>query len=506
MPNKWRWRNWPFAVKLTVVMTGMVLATIVLLSLLSIWREQRTFQQELEQQALLILNVLENTIEDELYLLDVDDISDVMGKLTDREDLFTHGRVYDADGRIVVDAFDDTLTFQNEANPLGLQLLSTEETVMIWEDDQLLAGKALVVGNQPFGAISVGLPTSALQAKLMGTRNQGLTVAIVAALLGTAVAILFSQSFNRPIKELVKTTHRFSEGDFSQTAIIEREDEIGELSYSMEAMRNELQLLYTDLEGQVATRSKDLIIARDQALEANRLKTELLARASHELRTPLNAILGYSEMLDEQVYGQLNEKQHTLAQRVINNANSLTVLINELLDQAQLEAGKLKLNFMPVSLKDMAERIQNELEGLAQQKDLVLTTAVSPNMPEQLMADSVRIYQIMTNLVGNAIKFTEKGSVDVNIVLANKTNWAIVVSDTGQGIPEEAQARIFEPFRQVDGTVTRLHGGTGLGLSIAKELTELMAGKIELISEVGKGSTFTVTLPLIPVKAEVANE
>ncbi len=240
-----------------------------------------------------------------------------------------------------------------------------------------------------------------------------------------------------------------------------------------------------------------LAIARDQALEASRFKGQLLAKVSHELRTPLGAILGYTELLRDDIFGPLSSKQKQIANEVIDSTEYLTTLVGELLDEAQFEGNIAQLHlelFAPDSLLQQAEA---KMAVLAQRKGLTFTTTLSPELPDMVYGDERRLQQMLINLLGNAIKFTKSGEVRASLYRPDAQHWAIEVTDTGRGIPQEAQSYIFEPFRQVDGSITREHGGTGLGLSIVKQLTDLMKGRITLISEVGHGSTFTILLPLL---------
>jgi signal transduction histidine kinase len=248
---------------------------------------------------------------------------------------------------------------------------------------------------------------------------------------------------------------------------------------------------------------KELAAARDQALAASRLKTELLAKVSHELRTPLAAILGLAEVLDLGVYGPISGKQQQTVAQIIDSAQYLTGLVNELLDQAQLEAGKLKLDMRPFAPADVLDHTVAKLSVLAQAKGLTLTAGMAADVPATLSGDPARVQQVLVNLVSNAIKFTQAGTVQVRLYRPDAIYWAMEVSDTGPGIPFEAQAYIFEPFRQVDGSMTRAHIGAGLGLSIVKQLTTLMGGQVTLESEVGRGSTFTVQLPLSPIQKRI---
>ncbi len=238
--------------------------------------------------------------------------------------------------------------------------------------------------------------------------------------------------------------------------------------------------------------------ARDEALTANRLKSQLLANVSHDLRTPLNAILGYAEMLREGAYGSsLSAKQQNFTERIMNNATHLGTLVNDLLDQAHLETGALKLKQVVFNPAGIVDEIKSTMSVLAETKDLSLHCEIAPDMPISLVGDPVRLQQISHNLVGNAIKFTRQGSVHFCLYRPDTDHWALQVRDTGPGISSEAQTYIFDPFRQIDTPATHQRGGFGLGLSIVKQLVTLMQGQILLESQPGQGSTFTVVLPLI---------
>ncbi len=247
----------------------------------------------------------------------------------------------------------------------------------------------------------------------------------------------------------------------------------------------------------------ELAHARDVALEASRLKSQLLANVSHDLRTPLSAILGYVDMLQEGIYGPLLEKQRAIIGRIMNSTSQLTDLVGELLDQAQLEAGTLKLTITSLAPTDLLDHVKSTMSVLAETKGLELTGEIAADLPSSLWGDQARLRQILTNLVSNAIKFTERGVVHIHLYRPNISHWAIQVSDTGLGIPSEAQTYIFDAFRQVDGTTTRKYGGSGLGLSIVKQLVTLMGGQITVESNSERGSIFTVVLPLIDERERV---
>ena len=233
---------------------------------------------------------------------------------------------------------------------------------------------------------------------------------------------------------------------------------------------------------------------------ASQHKSQFLANMSHELRTPLNAIIGYTEMMADGLYGPVSEKAAGVLERVQKNGHHLLGLINDVLDLSKIEAGQLALTVEPYSVADMVNTVLSATESLARTKNIGLGSAVAPGLPTG-SGDARRLTQVLLNLVGNAIKFTDQGSVEVRAARAGDL-FEFSVVDTGFGIAPADQARVFEEFQQVDNSSTRKKGGTGLGLSISRKIVELHGGRISVESEVGKGSTFKVTIPVTvaPVK------
>jgi two-component system phosphate regulon sensor histidine kinase PhoR len=239
-------------------------------------------------------------------------------------------------------------------------------------------------------------------------------------------------------------------------------------------------------------------VIRDVTREAEleKMKSTFVAVVSHELRTPLNAIMGYAEMLKEAVYGAINEKQVAATIRIMVNTQRLLTMVGDLLDEAQIKAGKLSLTKQLFKTSSLLEAMHATMDKIAADKGLTLTDEIDLNMPNIITGDARRLQQIVINLVNNSAKFTEKGGIHARILLSDPNHWAIEVTDTGLGIPEEEIPYIFDSFRQVENSTIRKHGGFGLGLAIVKQLVELMKGEITVTSELGKGSTFIINLPL----------
>jgi len=245
---------------------------------------------------------------------------------------------------------------------------------------------------------------------------------------------------------------------------------------------------------QNATLFQELAEKSRQVEEASRHKSEFLANMSHELRTPLNAILGFSELIQDGIYGEVNEKVHQQLERVQANGQHLLGLINDVLDLSKIEAGQLELHTGPVALADVVRSVESTMAALALGKRLELRVELEPDLPV-IEADERRIAQVLLNLVGNAIKFTESGKVTIE-VLQSGEQLEIAVRDSGPGIPPADQERIFAAFHQLDSSSTKRQGGTGLGLAIAQQIVELHGGRIGVESEPGRGSRFFFTLPI----------
>ncbi len=274
---------------------------------------------------------------------------------------------------------------------------------------------------------------------------------------------------------------------------------------SLEGALAEVRAFNVELEARVEQRTHELQQANEQLTRAyqklqelDRLKSRFLSIVSHELRTPLNAILGFTEIMRSGNYGMITSRQDAALERIATNDKRLLDLVNDLLDQARIEAGQISLHIEPFTIQDLVDDLESTMRILVETKKLFLKVHASPAVPAVLEGDRRRLYQILVNLVNNAMKFTEKGGISIHFYCPDTDYWAFDVTDTGPGIPKEAQTSIFEPFWQADTSSTREHTGFGLGLSIVKQLATLMGGSVSVVSELGAGSTFTVKIPIVP--------
>jgi signal transduction histidine kinase len=308
--------------------------------------------------------------------------------------------------------------------------------------------------------------------------SQTVVVAFVcgSVILALVLGYVISWSLIEPVTEIAARLRRIAEGDFSQRVRVTNRDELGALAADVNRTCEELGHLYEQLE------------------TASRHKSEFLANTSHELRTPLNAILGYTELVLDGIYGEVPEKIREVLERVQSNGRHLLGLINDVLDLSKIEAGQLDLSVGEYSMKEVVQSVIAATEALIAEKKLTFTTTIADDLPMG-EGDDRRITQVLLNLVGNAIKFTESGGIAVDAVSSDGA-FQIAVSDTGPGIAPEDQQLVFEEFRQVDSSSTRTKGGTGLGLAISKRIVELHGGRLWVESELGQGSTFRFTLPV----------
>ena len=341
----------------------------------------------------------------------------------------------------------------------------------------------------------------------------------VAESVNTAVR---SANFRASLQSLLEETQRQSEELQSQSEELRvNNEELEEQSRALkeshgrlEQQQAELETTNTQLEEQAnilegqkqeLNKTKTEIERKAAELEqASRYKSDFLANMSHELRTPLNSSLILAKLLSDNPEGNLSEEQVKFARTILSSGNDLLVLINDILDLSKIEAGQMDIRPENVPLSRLASDMARVFDPMARQKGLQLATTVDPALAPAMETDRQRLEQVLKNLLSNALKFTETGSVTLNVIAAPGGRIAFAVTDTGIGISKENQRAVFDAFRQADGTISRRYGGTGLGLSISRELARLLGGEITLISQPGKGSTFTLTVPVTYDPANVA--
>ena len=338
-----------------------------------------------------------------------------------------------------------------------------------------------------------------------------LLVLLPALVLTLVVAAGRLRRLQRPIHVVNRAIQRFRAGEREVRIAALSEGELGQLEVGFNAMADELErdqdLLQERIDQAVSDsqesmevveiRNAELDLARRRAIQASRAKSEFLANMSHEIRTPMNGVIGFTRLLGKT---ELNEKQHDYLMTIEKSASALLRIVDDILDFSQLEAGKPVFTHEPFGLRDCVESAVALWAPQAHAKHLELVSIVYNDVPEHLVGDETRIIQVLNNLIGNAVKFTERGEIVLRVMLDeledHRVRITFAVRDSGIGVPENEQQRLFQPFDQGNTSTGRLFGGTGLGLSICRALAEEMDGSIDLVSSPGEGSVFSVTLQL----------
>jgi two-component system sensor histidine kinase BarA len=339
----------------------------------------------------------------------------------------------------------------------------------------------------------------------------GTVLLVIAFIICVALTSYINQSLAADLTTLRQTIRKMATSSRNFHAHIPENDEFNEIAEELNllnnAHQNELQELQRSIEQTnidlretletVEVQNIELDLARREAVNASRIKSEFLANTSHEIRTPLSGIIGFSKIL---LKSEMEVRQREAIETIHNSANSLLTIINDILDFSKLEAGKLVLDNAPVNLREAVEDTLQLLAPSAIEKDLELALIIEAGSPEAVVTDGLRLRQILTNLINNAIKFTPAGHIKVSILSKQQgdenAEITIQISDTGIGLSKEQQQEVFKDFSQADASITRQYGGTGLGLVIVKRLIEQMGGEIGIVSGPGQGATFWLTLNL----------
>ena len=363
------------------------------------------------------------------------------------------------------------------------------------------AAQQTTFATRPFGVVVVDIPSRIDNNQQLRNRLFILTAGFLAGTLAIVVFYLITtRLILQPVRVLQETAEKVSQGDLNIRSDINTGDEFQQLSETFNTMLANLKHSADQLRS--INRGLDLKLGQlaetNVALyESNRLKSEFLANVSHELRTPLNSILGFAELLRDAVAGGTHDgKPARYLNNILQSGRHLLDLINDLLDLAKIEAGRMDVRSEPLSLPDLFEGLNNILKPMLEQKGLLLNRSVAADVPI-VRTDPGKLQQILYNFLSNAIKFSPAESrIDLVAVREEADHVRISVADRGPGISLDKQQVIFEKFRQVDASVTRTHGGTGLGLAISRELAILLNGSIGVRSAEGQGATFWLSLPL----------
>ncbi|MCP4923604.1 MAG: HAMP domain-containing protein, partial [bacterium] len=325
-----------------------------------------------------------------------------------------------------------------------------------------------------------------------------LTVLILSTTLGAAYFLLRWLALG-PLSDMERVVQNMETGDFSQEIPVHRFDEFGMVATVFNSTTKELLKTYRSLENrstELQSVNSTLELSKRAAEEASNTKSQFLASMSHELRTPLNAIIGYSEMIIEDAEDLSPQEVTEDLEKVLSSARHLLELINDILDISKIESGKMKLNLETFEIVPLVEGIKSLSKPLFEKNKNRFVVNLSPEL-SQIHSDSTKIRQNLLNLISNATKFTHEGEITLDVDVDDAQEWVIFsVKDEGIGMTQEQLGKIFDAFTQADATTTKKYGGTGLGLSITRKFCEMLGGEIDVTSTVGKGSVFSMRLPV----------
>jgi len=490
--------------KLVAMFMAMSFMTAVAVSAPMASYDILAFKQAMVLDLTTLASVLAENTTAALTFHEADNAREVLTALR-KEPNITAACVYAASGTAFA-------TYARNGNASEFTPPPAREESTYFTDDRLVVYRKVMLHGETIGTLYLESDLGRLQARYRGYNITFTLVVLVTLAMAFWTANHLQKLISKPVLDLVETAEAISTyQDYSIRAEVGQRDEFGTLVTAFNSMLrqiqrrdHELRRYREGLEEQVAARTAELLElntqlrgAKEIAEQASRAKSEFLANMSHEIRTPINGVLGMAELaLDT----DLTPEQREYLLMLKSSGDSLLGVINDILDFSKIESGKLDLEMLDFNLHDNVMETLKTLALRAHQKGLELVAEIDPDVPLQAVGDPGRIRQVLVNLVGNAIKFTEKGQVVVTVKLLEQgekdCQVQISVSDTGIGIPAGKQSLVFEAFSQADGSTTRLYGGTGLGLSISARLVGMMGGRIWLESQPGQGSTFWFTLRL----------
>ncbi len=484
---------------LTLIIVSTLAATSIATGV-SIWRDTLRFTQGKRAEIEATAQVFATAAADAVRAQSAGDAMRVLRALA-RVPGILNASILQPNGQVLAVMGDSVILVREEpeaGGPLAIFALLAQKSLTV--------AVPIISGGEEIGQMRLIADTSEVADNALASLKSAMLAGLVAMITGFLLAFRIQRSISRRIAGMTEAMdHIRLRHDYARRIGGQSKDELDAIAEGFNAMLDEVQFRDAKLarhretlEQEVADRTQDYRIAKENADAANAAKSDFLATMSHEIRTPMNGILVMAELL---AASDLQPKQKRFADVIARSGSSLLAIINDILDFSKIEAGKIELETIPVLVDDLVETVAQLFEEKARSKGLDLSTYIAPNIPARIGGDPVRINQVLSNLVNNALKFTESGSVNLRVSRDPERNGHILfaIEDTGIGIAPEKLGTVFEAFSQADQTTTRKFGGTGLGLAICKRLVSSMDGEISVRSEFGRGTSFLVSIPIIHV-------
>jgi signal transduction histidine kinase/CheY-like chemotaxis protein len=457
------------------------------------WADLRRFWQHTNSEVTAIADIVSGQVAPAITFGDRQAAAEILHSLA-ADSLVEYAVLYDAQARC----------FAWYDRPAAAPCLPMPKDGIRRQGNAVVLARPVVMGNDRLGTLVLTARVPSILGLVSQYFSSAGLILLLSLVVAAVAAIVLQAHVSSPILAIAHVAQRIAQTHrFTDRVEVWSSDELGVLAESFNSMLGEIERRDADLvehrrqlEGEVEERKRvneELLIAKEKAEDATRLKSQFLANMSHEIRTPMNGVVGMIGLVRERCTRPEDREHLTMAEAA---AQSLVELLNDILDLSKIEAGKMTFEAIAFDLPKMVEDSLRMFEILAREKELALDFVFHALCPRQVRGDPVRLRQVMTNLVGNAVKFTPRGRIAVDIRPSGEGRLLFTVEDTGIGIAPEKQDAIFDAFTQADGSHTRQFGGTGLGLTITRRLVDLMGGHLRVDSQPGRGSRFFFELPL----------